>query len=53
MVGLAFLNDLADVIALIQARNLDEDFAAKLNPYVREKYLELCRGVKNAPQPFD
>ncbi len=41
--------DIGDVIALIQARKLDEDFALKLNPYVREKYLELCRAVQNEP----
>jgi hypothetical protein len=53
MSALAFISDLADVIDLIKARNLDESFADKLNPYVREKYLELCRGVKNAVHPFD
>lgn len=53
MRGVACIMDWADVIALIKARNLGEDFATKLNPYVREKYLELCRAVKNEPDPFD
>ncbi len=43
------LKDLSDVQELIRARKLGEDFADKLNPYVREKYLELCRAVLNFP----
>lgn len=33
--------DIADVIDLIRARSLPEDHCERLNPYVREKYLEL------------
>lgn len=39
------LKDLADVQELIKARGLDADFAGRLDPYVREKYLELCAAV--------
>ena len=39
------LKDLADVQELIKARGLTADFAGRLDPYVREKYLELCASV--------
>ena len=39
------LKDLADVQELIKIRHLSNDFAKKLNPYVREKYLELLEAV--------
>lgn len=42
------LKDLADVQELIKIRKLDEDFALKLNPYVREKYRELEAAVRNS-----
>lgn len=37
---------IADVIALLQVLHLGEDYAQQLNPYVREKYLELWRAVQ-------
>jgi hypothetical protein len=40
------LKDLADVQELIKIRGLSSDFAEKLNPYVREKYLELLEAVE-------
>jgi hypothetical protein len=40
------LKDLADVQELIKIRKLDADFAAKLDPYVRTKYLELEAAVR-------
>jgi hypothetical protein len=40
------LKDLADVQELIKIRRLDSDFAAKLDPYVRKKYLELEEAVR-------
>jgi hypothetical protein len=40
------LKDLADVLELIRALKLSEDLAADLNPYVREKYLELWRAAQ-------
>jgi hypothetical protein len=42
------LKDLADVQEMIKLKELDESFAEKLNEFVREKYLELCRAVLNA-----
>ncbi len=44
------LKDLADVQELIKARGLVADFAEGLNPYVREKFLELWRAVERARQ---
>ena len=40
------LRDLADVQELIKIRKLDADFALKLDPYVRAKYLELEEAVR-------
>lgn len=42
------LKDLADVQELIKIKNLTADFAEKLNPFVREKYLELQRAVQES-----
>jgi hypothetical protein len=42
------LRDLADVQELIRLKELTAEFAAKLNPYVREKFLELYRAVNPA-----
>ena len=42
------LKDLADVQELIKIRRLDADFALRLDPYVREKYLELEEAVRNS-----
>jgi hypothetical protein len=39
------LKDLADVQELIRLRGLGSEFAAGLDPFVREKYLELHRAV--------
>jgi hypothetical protein len=41
------LKDLADVQELIKVRGLSSDFAEKLDPYVREKYLELLEAVEH------
>jgi len=40
------LKDLADVQELIKIRKLGADFAVKLDPYVRAKYLELEEAVR-------
>jgi hypothetical protein len=40
------LKDLADVQELIKIRGLSSEFADKLNPYVREKFLELLEAVQ-------
>jgi hypothetical protein len=49
MTNLGRLKDLADIQQLIQAANLTAEFADELNPYVRDKYLELWHGVKDSP----
>lgn len=43
------LKDLADVQELIKVKALSSDFAHKLDPSVREKYLELQHAVAQAP----
>jgi hypothetical protein len=40
------LKDLADVVELVRAVHLPEGLAVELNPYVREKYLELWRAAQ-------
>lgn len=42
------LKDLADVQELIKIRGLASDFAERLDPYVREQFLNLLRAVKEA-----
>lgn len=42
------LKDLADVQELIKIRQLDADFALKLDPSVRAKYLELEEAVRKS-----
>lgn len=41
------LKDLADIQELIKVKHLARDFAGKLDPYVREKYLELWNAVQS------
>ena len=43
------LKDIADVQETIKELSLPRDFAAKLNPYVQEKYLEIWDGFQNNP----
>lgn len=40
--------DLADVQDLIRVLDLDESFAAKLNPYVREMYMTLLGELRSS-----
>lgn len=42
------LKDLADVQELIKIKTLQKDFAEELDPYVRDKFLELCESVENS-----
>jgi hypothetical protein len=42
------LKDLADVQEVIKIKNLSADFAEKLNPFVRAKFLELQSAVERA-----
>lgn len=41
------LRDLADVLELIRINSLPAGFSEKLDPYVREKYLELWRAAQS------
>lgn len=41
------LKDLADVLELIRALTLSADLSTELNPYVRDKYLELWRAAQS------
>lgn len=49
MTNLGRLKDLGDVIELIKASGLPSSFADQLNPYVRDKYLELWQALRDAP----
>lgn len=40
------LKDLADVLELVRAAKLPSEFAESLDPYVRDKYLELWRAAQ-------
>lgn len=42
------LRDLADVQEIIKIKNLNAEFAKKLNPFVCEKYLELQKAVEDS-----
>lgn len=44
------LKDLADVQELIKVRQLQPEFAERLHPYVREKFLELFGTVWQSPK---
>ena len=44
------LKDLADVQELIKIRKLQPDFAGRLDPYVRGKFLELYETVRQNPE---
>lgn len=46
MTNPARLKDLADVLELIKLRKLSADYAEQLNPFVRDKYRELCEAAK-------
>lgn len=47
------LKDLADVMELVKLLNLPQDFASQLDPFVREKYLEIWRAVDAARRTPD
>jgi len=48
MTALDRLKDLADVQELIKVRLWRRDFAERLNPYVKDKFLELLESVETA-----
>jgi hypothetical protein len=41
--------DIVDVQELIGVQNLGTDFAELLSPYVRDKYIELVRLIRDNP----
>jgi hypothetical protein len=47
--GINRMKDLTDVVELTKTTGLSSGFAGQLNPYVREKYLELWRGIQESP----
>ncbi|HEY8188826.1 MAG TPA: hypothetical protein VIF64_22355 [Pyrinomonadaceae bacterium] len=47
------LKDLADVQELIKVRDLQPEFAERLDPYVREKFVELAETIKQSPKDED
>jgi uncharacterized protein YwgA len=47
------LKDLADVQELIKLKSLEEGLAERLNPFVKEKYLELHRSVRSAAERIE
>ena len=44
------LKDLADVQELIKIKKINAGYAEKLNPYVREKFLELQKAVAESEE---
>jgi hypothetical protein len=48
--GLHRLKDITDVIALIETLKLPHDFAERLNPYVRDRYLEIWNDLQEPPR---
>lgn len=44
------LKDLADVQELIKIRGLQSEFSERLDPYVREKFLELYETIRQSPK---
>ena len=44
------LKDLADVQGLIKVKELEADFAEKLDPSVRDKFIELNQAVARAKE---
>jgi hypothetical protein len=47
--GIHRMKDFTDVVQLIESRGLSADLADQLNPYVRDKYLELWQGIRDSP----
>jgi hypothetical protein len=46
------LQDLADVLRLIRAGDLPRDFAARIDPYVREKFDELWLAARHPDDDY-
>ena len=47
------MKDLVDVQSLIETLHLPADFAEKLDPSVRDKFLDLHRIVTQVPDPYE
>ena len=47
--GIQRMKDLTDVMELIKTLSISVEFADQLNPYVRDKYLELWQGIRDSP----
>ncbi|HEX3447089.1 MAG TPA: hypothetical protein VHS97_02490 [Isosphaeraceae bacterium] len=47
--GIQRMKDLTDVVELIKTLSISAEFADQLNPYVRDKYLELWQGIQDSP----
>jgi hypothetical protein len=45
--------DVVDVQELISELKLGEDFASQLNEFVRDKYLELVKLIRDNPKPVE
>ena len=45
------LRDLADVQEIIRVLNLNAEYAQQLDPYVRDKYVELWSAIRTDPTP--
>jgi hypothetical protein len=48
--GVHRMKDLTDVVALIESLHLAAEFAEGLNPYVRDKFLELWSAIQEPPR---
>ena len=46
------IQDLADVLRLITVARLPRDLAERLDPYVREKYLELWQAAQHPDDDY-
>lgn len=48
--GVGRMKDLSDVVELAKAIDLPVDFADRLHPYVRAKFVELIEGLRSGPR---
>jgi hypothetical protein len=48
--GIHRQKDITDIIELIKVVNLPADFADKLNPFVRDRFVEIWTGLQEAPE---
>jgi hypothetical protein len=48
--GMGRLKDIADVVELIKTLQLPADFSEKLNPYTRDKFIEIWQAIASEPK---